>query len=774
MEKKLLSLVYAILLSLGSLFAQNGDWQELGPFDGIATSSWTPGVGRITCVAVDPNNHEIILVGTPRSGLWKTTNGGQDWIPLNDTKKNKSVLSVAIDPNDSNIYYFNAVGAGLSKSTDAGETWTWIPDVELPIPYASNVNSMRSILIHPDNSDIILVAIMDYGEVPSGIYRTLDGGENWELVVADDDPYDIQFKPGNPEVVYASGDGFYRSPDGGASWGLIPGFNDHTKKIAVSPDNPEKVYVLQMDRVGNNNLYGGLFVSDNGGLSFEERDHGQDNYLGPSTTADDPYTKAPLKMTIAANPTNADEVHIGGIITWRSLDSGVTFEVTSDIRIEDATAADIGYCHKDIEKLYFVDSTLYACTDGGLYKAEDTQNINADYFRDIGSGMGIRNLTSLSVAQSADPKILISSRDMGASFYDPSIGWRDWLGKDEGYIWGVLVNSLNEDVFYGFSSQNNFFRTDDGGETYIQLPMPDSPISQQQTLRQDPQDPNTIYVSNNQVFKSNNKGESWMPISPDFQSDIMNFEISSANNQVMYYTSRSGHFMRTLDGGSNWENIYDPTGVIDIALHPTNEEYIAYVGGGPTVGNESMSVQVSYDRGDTWENIVGNLGDDVGWDLVWEGGSDNGLFVSTFTGIYYTNESLGHWVPYMANLPRINISFLEVNYENNMIYAGTQGRGAWVSPMCNGCVLSVDDNQNTAMGISLVPNPTYSHVSIRSKEYGLNGVEILDVTGKMVFQNTRLNAVHDYDLDVSQFKSGIYFVRMNSDFGTVTKRLIKQ
>jgi len=185
----------------------NDNWVELGPTDWNATTSWNPGVGRITGIAIDPANNDIMIVGANTGGVWKTTDGGQTWTPLNDFFSNLNVYAVTIDPFDSDVYYSGSSSGIIFKSTDAGATWNMIADMS---------NSLiNKIVIHPSNPQLMFACSQN-----AGIYRSTDGGANWSNTGLDSNAYDVEFKPGDPNTVYASGLGFNKSTDGGLTFRL--------------------------------------------------------------------------------------------------------------------------------------------------------------------------------------------------------------------------------------------------------------------------------------------------------------------------------------------------------------------------------------------------------------------------------------------------------------------------------------------------------------------------------------------------------------------------
>lgn len=135
-------------------------------------------------------------------------------------------------------------------------------------------------------------------------------------------------------------------------------------------------------------IFGGFHVSTDNGATFTKLNHGSNNYFGYSSTAGDGLGQAPRDMDIAVHPTNVNEVHIAGILTWKSTDGGAVFNITSQWVPQNAAAEGIGYCHADVDILEFVGTDLYVGSDGGIFIAENTGTINTTYYRDLTAGLG--------------------------------------------------------------------------------------------------------------------------------------------------------------------------------------------------------------------------------------------------------------------------------------------------------------------------------------------------------------------------------------------------
>ena len=725
----------------------NDNWEELGPTNWNATTSWNPGVGRVTSIAIDPLDNQHIIVGANTGGVWKTEDGGATWLPLHDNFSNLYVYSVAMDPSNSDIYFFGSSDGLIFKSEDAGATWNLLSD--------AGSSLVNKIVIHPTDSNIMFASMQN-----GGIRRSIDAGVTWQQTVFDNNGYDVEFNPADPMIVYASGGGFHKSIDGGATFTNISGFLGGAKMIGVSAANPDIVYVLEAD----SGKFGAFYTSSNAGDSFTELPHGTNNYFGYSTTADDNSGQAPRDMDIAVSPNDVNEVHIAGVLTWRSTDGGATFTCTADWVPNAAAGANIGYCHADVDIMLFDGSILYVGTDGGIFKAENTSDLSANYYTDISEGLGIRQFYKIGVSQTQDVVITGGSQDNGTSFFTEADGWKDWLGADgmEGF-----VDKDNSNIMYGMIQFGGMYRTDNGANNIINLGAPDGDGKWVTPFEQDPEDNNTVYSGFTQVFKSVNKGSSWSPISQDFGSDLDNLKIAASNNQVMY-ASRTSQIFRTEDGGAtDWIQMNSPGGSINsIAIHPTNPNKIA-------VATTSFNkVFVSDNGGQTWENYKKNLPGFSALALVWDSNGQDGLYLGMNYGIYYIDNSFTDWQPYNNNLPNVIINELDINNSTNMLYAATYGRGLWASPLVED-ILGVNERFNES-NITLIPNPANSIITIGLADTLETDIRIFDLTGKLMVYKANILISNSYSLDVSALPSGVYFVRLSSEEGIVTKKLLKE
>ena len=722
------------------------NWEELGPQDWNATTSWNPGVGRITGIAIDQNNSDHMIVGANTGGVWKTIDGGENWMPLGDYFSNLRVYSVTIHPTNSDHYFFGSTNGLIYHSLDAGATWNLLGDM--------GSSSVNKILIHPTDPSIIFATSQN-----GGIRKSSDGGLNWVAAVTDSQGYDIEFKPNNPNVVYATGTNFHVSYNGGESFSTNVTFESAPKMIGVSPSDENVIYVLE----ASGGSFGGIYKSVNAGFTFSELDHEGRNYFGYDTAGFDSGGQAPRDMDIAVNPEDANEVHIAGVLTWKSTDGGENFSCTSDWVPGNAENANIGYCHADVDLLLFNGTTLFAGTDGGIFKAEDTANVTAEYYEDLTAGLGIRQLYKIGITQTPEVIITAGSQDNGSSFYSEAEGWKDWIGEDgmEGFI-----DKDNSSKMFGMIQFGGVYRTFNGGQTTSGISIP-SQGNWVTPFEQDPILTDVIYIGLNRVYKSVASGNNWTAISQELGGNLNQLKIANSNNLVIY-ASRGGLLFKTEDGGAtDWLQLPSPGGSINyIAIHPTNPEKIAVA----TTSNSK--VFVSEDGGLSWLNYKFNLPGFSALALVWDNNGEDGLYLGMDYGIFYIDNTLNEWQPYSTNLPNVIINELEINSTDGKIYAGTYGRGLWASPYVPHLLNTTSLLNDT--DVEIFPNPVKNSVTINFRKGAEADFSIYDQLGKLVRYQPNVYISQPHSIDISELNSGIYFIRINSDIGTITKRLIKK
>lgn len=740
-----------------------GTWEEMGPTYWSATSGYNPGVGRVTSIAVDKINQNHIIVGSQTGGVWNTLDGGTTWTVLTDNLANIDVYALAIDPLNSSTYYWGSYSGSIFKSVDAGSTWS----LHSNVPGGGNVNK---ILIHPTDTSKMYCSIQG-----NGLYKSTDGGITWSSIyfVATGNGFDIEFKPGDPTVIYASGNDFYKSENDGVSFSKVTGaapnqFSSGPKMIGVSLNNPSVVYVVEAE----SGIFGGLYKSTDEGVTFVKLDHTDKNYFGYASLADDDRGQAPRDMDIAVSPNDANDVHIAGINTWRSTDGGVSFSITSQWTPYSANIQNIGYCHADVDILEFVgtgaNTKLYVGSDGGVYKADNPTVVDSNYYTDLTAGLGIRQFYKIGVSQTNPVIVTGGSQDNGSSVLGSDGNWTDWWGADgmEGF-----VDKNDSQIIYGTSQYGSFVKSFDSGQSVSDLTQPDDKGGDYNwnwvvPFEQDPITQDVIYCAFDEVYKSIDGGINWTSISQNFSSDIDHLKIAPTNNNKMYLAI-NGSFHYTIDGGATWLQASLNLGggqINDIAVHPTDSDKIAIA----TTNNEK--VYVSSDNGATWTSIRWDLPNFSAQALVWQNNGKEGLYVGMNYGVYYTDDVLGDtWALFNNGLPNVRINEFEINVADGKLYAATYGRGLWRSSLYDE-TLSVDNFELS--NLSLYPNPTTNEVNLKWNTDEEVAVRIYNTLGKLMFYSKSVNLTREFKIDVSTFSTGVYFVKLNTSKGEITKKLI--
>ena len=336
-------------------------WSPLGPGAWTDGAGWNAGLGRINVVMVDPNSPNIIYVGAPSGGLWKSTNGGNSWSCLTDDQAVLGVSDMQIDPNNSNVIYIatgdgdasDTYSVGVLKSTNGGNTWS-----TTGLNYqVTETRRIRRLIMHPTNSNILFAA------TTNGLFKTTNGGTSW-TEVSGSSFQDLAFKPNDPTVVYAVNDKFYKSTNSGNSFtqissGLPPANQVNRYKIGVSPDEPNWVYLVCGKQ--SNSTFKGMYRSTNSGNSFALQANSP-NIFGYSTTGSDNSGQSWYDLAISVDPNDASTMWVGGVNVWKSTDNGVTYTIQTNWTYPNG----IGYTHADIHYLNIYNGDLYCGSDGGV------------------------------------------------------------------------------------------------------------------------------------------------------------------------------------------------------------------------------------------------------------------------------------------------------------------------------------------------------------------------------------------------------------------------
>ncbi|MCB0756518.1 MAG: hypothetical protein KDB98_13040, partial [Flavobacteriales bacterium] len=425
--------------------SNTGNWSLVGPTDYVRYGDgYNGGVGRVNCLAFHPSDPNTIFCGTPAGGLWKSTDMGGSWTCLTDGIPSLGIADICINPNNPSIIYVltgdseagDSHGVGVLKSTNGGLTWhstglSWNLEDRLV---------GRKMIMDDDKPDTLLVG------TSAGVFRTTNGGLNWTQTSSNSGTNDLEFKPGNTNIVYMATDSkVYRSSNNGQSWTdtLLTLTNSDRIELATSISAPEYLYAVAGPQTDSLHFKGVFFSSESGNnLTLEGN---SPNILGYENDGNDNRAQSWYDLAIACNPTNGADIYVGGINIWRSFLNGQSGSFYNISQWQEDLSSTSSYCHADIHDLVFSpnDNALFACTDGGLYRSTD----GGVSFSKLSAGMDIMQFYNIASHESSPDRILGGTQDNGTNLKNTnSSTWKHVNGADGS---SCAFSPSNSSTFYG-------------------------------------------------------------------------------------------------------------------------------------------------------------------------------------------------------------------------------------------------------------------------------------------------------------------------------------
>ena len=287
-----------------------------------------------------------MYIGAASGGVWKRQ--ANVWTPLTDNMPVMTIGALAMDPTNSSVLYAGSgdpraccscyYGEGLYKTTDGGQNWTILGGSTF------GGRTFSRIVVSPSNPQTIFVSVMRAGgrlfvagrghpgmNGPVGIFRSQDGGANFTQLLSglpNAQASDLVMAPGDPNTLYAAiGDAFvatdngvFKSTNGGDSWTKLAGGLPATigrTQLAVAPSSAQRVYAWIANAGGPNRDQAttlGLFKSDDSGATFTQHNPGAIH-----------NTQGWYDHAIAVHPTSPDTVILGGVNAVRTTNGGTSF-----------------------------------------------------------------------------------------------------------------------------------------------------------------------------------------------------------------------------------------------------------------------------------------------------------------------------------------------------------------------------------------------------------------------------------------------------------------
>jgi len=678
----------------------------IGPFRG----------GRTRAAAGVPSQPNVFYMGQVNGGVWKSDDYGRTWNPIFDHESTQSIGAIAVAPSNPSVIYVASgeglhrpdlsVGNGIYKSTDAGKTWMHLGLRDgLQIP---------ALAIDPRDPNRIFAAVLGhpYGPNPErGLYRSTDGGQNWQKVIYKDEntgASDVEIDPSNPDIIYASmwevregpwedgnevngpGGGLFKSLDGGITWhALTGGLPSDLSQIyvAIAPSDPRRLYAT--------------IATASGKLAFYRSVDAGDNWV---QITDDPRPSGRIGGGDLAlprvDPRNPDVVYSASTVTMRSTDGGKTWS-----GFRGAPGGDdyqnlwINPNDSRIILLVSDQGALVTVNGGDTWSSWYNQPTAQLYHVAVTPTFPYR----VCAGQQESGSVCISSRGN-----DGAITFREWhpVGVIEyGY---VAPDPLDPDIIFGGGRNevSKFHWSTGEVQNITPIPLRDPKYRTDRTepTMFSPLDPHTLYFASNVLFKTTDGGNSWQTISQDLTREnpgipvsvgtlvpkdadkkrgvIYSLAPSFKNIDRLWAGTDDGLIWITRDGGKKWENITPPdliswSKVTQISASHFDEDTAYASVSRFRIDDLQPYIYRTRDGGKTWKLITGGLPGFGPVDAIREDPVRKGLlFAGTENSVWVSFDGGDHWQSLQLNLPHTSMRDLRI-HDNDLIVA-THGRGFWI------------------------------------------------------------------------------------------------
>jgi photosystem II stability/assembly factor-like uncharacterized protein len=675
--------------------------------------------GRITDVEIPPDNMNTIYLGAASGGVLKSTNFGITWTNLFGSLPVISVGDIAIDPNNTSTIYvgtgeanassYSFLGNGMYKSTDAGQTWQQIG--------LTNSAYIGRVVVDYNNSQRVFVAacgqLFSYNS-ERGVYRSTDGGQNWQQVLYLTDStaaVDLVQDPVHPQVLYAAmwertrgleyrnsygnTSGIWKSTDGGDNWsklstGLPTGDDIGRIGLTISKSNPVVLYASY--DLDNNEV--GVYRTTDAGQTWVRT---QDGALYGLFSNFGWYFGQ-----IRVNPQNSNQVFVMGVDMMRSDNGGNSWIQVNNNDI-----------HVDHHAMYFdeTNNRILEGNDGGLY-----------YTTNSGSSWTKINNLPLTQFYAIDIDYLSPNRIYGGTQDNNSIrtltgninDWEPILGGDGMY---TLVDYTNSNIIYAEYQYGNLYRSDDLGYSmyYISGPMSGDIVNWSAPLVIDLVDPAVLYFGTYRVWKTFDRGNTWSAISgdltrggPNYFHTITTLAISPINPAIVIAGTGDGKVQVSTNGGVGWTDRsvgLPDRWVMHVIADPFDVNTIYAACSGFRWDEPQPHMLKSTNLGQSWTDISAGLPDLPVDDIILDPMIQGRIIVGTDAGVFGSADGGLSWFWIWDDLPAVAVCALKFHPGTRKVVAGTYGLSTWSA--------SIDDiytgfpvhQGNTRLNLSVFPNP---------------------------------------------------------------------
>ena len=767
--------------------------------------------GRITDIEFNPIDPNIVYAGAATGGVFKSTDMGYNWTPIFDDQANMNIGDIGIDPNNPDIIYVgtgeangghnNLTGGGIYKSIDAGASWEFIG--------LENTVTIGRVVVDPSNSDRVFVAAQGSYFEPNperGVFRSDDGGSTWtnvlfvsdttgaiDLIIDPSDPSRIMAamwervrRPGGSHL-YGPSSGIYKSLDGGDNWahiepssGLPNSQNEDVGRIGLALCNaqPDVVYTLYT----NGSYYSGLYKSTDFGLNWTDAD--PNNQVSEGTASFSWYFGQ-----VRVHPTDPNTVFALDVAYMRSTNGGISWPY---IYGYNGGPSDF---HVDQHALAFNPNNpdyIISGNDGGM-------NISFD------GGIGFTKVADLPISQFYEigldrnnpQKLYGGTQDNGTlRTNDGSVDdWERIYGGDGFY---VIVDYTNPDIIYAESQNGNLGKSTNGGSSFnwaLTGISEGEPKNWSTPVIMDPVNPNILYYGTNHVYRTTNGANSWTSISPDLTEGmtgtragtVSTISVSPQNTNIIWAGTSDSHIWVSTNNGEDWDDVSDDLPhrwVSRIIADPLDENTAYATFTGLKWADPEPHVFRTTDAGESWEDISSNLPDAPVNAFVVDHIDNNYLFVGSDLGAYYSSNLGESWEYLDANLPMVSVYDMKIHQVDHYLAVGTHARSIYRLDLST--IVGIDDislnNDFSTTELKNYPNPFKNETTIsfvlpkddyvRMDIFDIKGSKVASLISKEMKAGQQSIVWNGNDQSGTQLPEAIYICKLTVANNTTTLKIL--
>jgi photosystem II stability/assembly factor-like uncharacterized protein len=722
-----LGLAFTFALTATSAMAQRG--RGFGQPDTLTWRFLGPAVGnRVAAIAGIPGDPTTYYAGAASGGIWKTTDGGDRWVPVFENQPVQAIGALAVSLADPAVVWAgtgeawavrdsDVIGDGIYKSTDAGKTWAHMG--------LGETGRIGKIVTHPTNPDIAYVCAAGRITGPQqerGVYRTMDGGKTWEQVLFVDKntgcsglgmdarnsrkliagAWQVEMHPwamlsGGP------GSGIYISNDAGATWKRVesPGLPKSPVgkiDVAIAPTDSNRVYALIQTAD-----QGSVWRSDDGGTSWRAVNY--DRAL---------IGRAGYYIGIEVSSDNRDEVYVADSSFWGSVDGGETFKQvpmggdTHDIWMDPKNADRYVVTH---------DGGLNITTQRARSSKRVTLPIGQMYHVFVDNEVPYRVYSNMQDDGTVRGRVNEPEGGFGNSSWDHFLG-----GCESGF---TVPDPKDPKIVYATCYGNKVTRWEEKtgrarsiAPSLISLDSPPNDAKYRchwsAPIAIDPFDTNNVLYGCQLILKTSNGGQSWKEASPDLSTQdatriipsggivgdnlgqfygevVFAIAYSEIQQGLVWAGTNDGKVWNSRDGGSTWNDLtkaltaigmpgWGMVSKIEPSHHDPGTAYIAVAR--HLMDDREPYIYKTADFGRTFTRVSGDLPNKSPLSYVRavaESPARKGLlYAGTGHGFYYSMDDGAHWTQLQTGLPAAPVTWIATQKNFHDVVVSTYGRGLYV------------------------------------------------------------------------------------------------